>query len=64
MRDFLNLPDRLRLPVAFDPALLARDLAALSDSDWIDHFLTDRYERRLGCRSAPIAERPIGSTLC
>ncbi len=37
-------PDRLRLPVAFDPARLARDLASLAAVEWIDHFLTDRYE--------------------
>ena len=46
MREFLDLPDRLRLPVAFDPARLARDLQALADSEWIDHFLTDRYDGR------------------
>jgi hypothetical protein len=40
----LRLPDRIRLPFTFDPALLARDLAKLAAIDWIDHFLTDRYE--------------------
>lgn len=44
MRDGFALPDRIKLPVAFDPALLARDLQALTETDWIDHFLTDRYE--------------------
>lgn len=44
MRDALGLPDRLLLPVAFDAARLARDLEALRSSDWIGHFLTDRYE--------------------
>ena len=44
MRDAFDLPDRIRLPVAFDPALLARDLQALTETDWIDHFLTDRYD--------------------
>jgi len=44
MRDPLGLPDRVKLPVAFDAALLARDLGRLSASDWIDHFLTERYE--------------------
>ena len=39
-----GLPDRVKLPVRFDPVLLARDLAALSSADWIDHFLTERYE--------------------
>jgi hypothetical protein len=43
MRDRTGWPDRLRLPFAFDPALLARDLENLSAAEWIDHFLTDRY---------------------
>ena len=44
MRDRLGLPDRVKLPFAFDPVLLARDLAALAQAEWIDHFLTERYE--------------------
>lgn len=44
MSQTLSLPDRIKLPAAFDPALLARDLRALAETDWIDHFLTDRYE--------------------
>lgn len=44
MRDALGLPDRVKLPVAFAAALLARDLGRLSASDWIDHFLIERYE--------------------
>lgn len=40
----LALPDRLRLPFAFSPARLADDLARLSRQDWIDHFLTERYD--------------------
>ncbi|HXL98887.1 MAG TPA: aspartyl/asparaginyl beta-hydroxylase domain-containing protein [Rhizomicrobium sp.] len=40
----MTLPDRLRLPFAFDGAQLARDLDGLSASDWIGHFLTDRYD--------------------
>jgi hypothetical protein len=44
MRDRLGLPDRVKLPFTFDPALLARDLANLAATEWIDHFLTDRYE--------------------
>lgn len=39
-----SLPDRVRLPVSFDSARLARDLKALGGTEWIDHFLTDRYE--------------------
>jgi len=44
MRDRWGLPDRVKLPLAFDPTLLARDLAALAQAEWIDHFLTERYE--------------------
>ncbi|MEA2946821.1 MAG: hypothetical protein QOI40_2151 [Alphaproteobacteria bacterium] len=44
MRDALGLPDRLKLPVAFDPERMARDLRALGGADWIGHFLTDRFE--------------------
>ena len=43
MRDRFGLPDRVKLPVFFDPALLAQDMRALSAGDWIGHFLTDRY---------------------
>lgn len=44
MRDALGLPDRLCLKVRFDAARMARDLANLEGADWIDHFLTDRYD--------------------
>jgi hypothetical protein len=37
------LPDRLRLPLTFDPAALQRDLAALGGTDWIAHFVTQNY---------------------
>ncbi|HEY2070170.1 MAG TPA: aspartyl/asparaginyl beta-hydroxylase domain-containing protein [Rhizomicrobium sp.] len=40
----MTWPDRLRLPVTFDPERLASDLAALSREDWIGHFLTERYD--------------------
>ncbi|HUJ45811.1 MAG TPA: aspartyl/asparaginyl beta-hydroxylase domain-containing protein [Rhizomicrobium sp.] len=41
--DWDRIPDRVRLPISFDPELLARDLAEISGENWIDHFLTDRY---------------------
>jgi hypothetical protein len=44
MRDRLGLPDRVKLPFAFDPALLARDLATLAQTEWIGHFLRERCE--------------------
>lgn len=37
-------PDRLRLPLAFDPVLLAADLAGLGDTPWIRHFVPQHYE--------------------
>jgi hypothetical protein len=37
-------PDRLRLPLRFDPAQLARDLESLSSVDWIAHFVKQNYE--------------------
>ncbi len=40
-----RLPDRLRLPFAFDPDLLQRDLnGLLSTTDWIAHFVKQNYE--------------------
>jgi hypothetical protein len=37
-----DLPDRLRLPLAFDPAPLAADLRAFAESDWVRH--SDRHQ--------------------
>ena len=39
-----RFPDRLRLPYRFDPALLARDLATLSASAWVRHYVRANYE--------------------
>ena len=39
-----RFPDRLRLPFGFDPALLARDLATLSSSAWVRHYVKANYE--------------------
>ncbi|HEY1473315.1 MAG TPA: aspartyl/asparaginyl beta-hydroxylase domain-containing protein [Pseudolabrys sp.] len=39
-----TLPDRLRLPLTFDPVLLARDLQGLAAVGWIDHFVKQNYE--------------------
>jgi Aspartyl/Asparaginyl beta-hydroxylase len=38
------LPDRIRLPMDFDPAPLAADLAAFGEADWTRHFVRDNYE--------------------
>jgi Aspartyl/Asparaginyl beta-hydroxylase len=40
----MTYPDRLRLPLSFDPDRLAADLGALSSDDWIAHFVTQNYE--------------------
>jgi hypothetical protein len=39
-----TLPDRVRLPIAFDAAALAADLGAFEESDWTAHFVHDNYE--------------------
>lgn len=38
-----KFPDRLRLPLSFDAALLARDLRAAKPEDWIAHFVPQNY---------------------
>ena len=37
------LPDRLRLPLTFDPARLVGDLARMSAPDWIEHFVKQNF---------------------
>lgn len=52
-------PDRVRLPLAFDSARLAADLAALDDTDWVAHFVKQNYE---GDWSALPLRAPAGAT--
>jgi hypothetical protein len=40
----MRLPDRLRLPFAFDSGALARDLAGLSALGWTRHVVRQNYE--------------------
>lgn len=40
----MAFPDRLKLPVAFDPAGLAADLAALAAAPWTPHFVEQNFE--------------------
>jgi hypothetical protein len=54
-----KFPDRLLLPLRFDPALLARDLAALEESAWITHFVKQNYE---GDWSVVPLRAPAGET--
>ncbi len=37
-------PDRLRLPLAFDPVRLRTDLDSLIDTPWTEHFVRQNYE--------------------
>lgn len=39
-----DLPDRLRLPLAFDPARMAAEVAQFDEADWIAHFVAQNYE--------------------
>ena len=39
-----RFPDRLRLPLEFEPALLAADMANFSKSQWIEHFVRQNYD--------------------
>jgi hypothetical protein len=39
----MTYPDRLLLPLSFDPARLAADLAALASAPWTDHFVKQNY---------------------
>jgi hypothetical protein len=41
----MGFPDRLKLPLSFDPARLRADLEALNAStEWIAHFVKQNYE--------------------
>lgn len=40
----MTLPDRLRLPLSFDPAPLVHDLEGLKDESWIAHFVRQNYD--------------------
>jgi len=37
-------PDRLRLPLDFDPAGLAADMANFAQRQWIEHFVKQNYD--------------------
>lgn len=38
------VPDRLKLPLQFDPLKLRDDLARLQSTEWTDHFVKQNYE--------------------
>jgi hypothetical protein len=55
-------PDRVRLPLRFDPAPLAREALALAQGDWVRHFVPQNYEGAwdaLPLRAAAGATHPI-----
>jgi len=39
-----RFPDRLRLPLEFEPAALAADLAAVEAAGWTEHFVKQNYD--------------------
>ncbi len=39
-----HFPDRLRLPLEFEPAVLAADLAAVEVASWTEHFVKQNYD--------------------
>jgi hypothetical protein len=39
-----RFPDRLRLPLTFDPGLLVRDLGGLASTGWIRHYVKQNYD--------------------
>jgi hypothetical protein len=39
-----RFPDRLRLPLDFEPGLLAADLGRLAGVEWTAHFVTQNYD--------------------
>jgi hypothetical protein len=55
-------PDRLRLPLSFDPRQLADDLAVLSTVEWTAHFVQQNYEgdwSAIALRASATARHPI-----
>ena len=56
------VPDRVRLPLRFDPAPLAADVAALERGDFTTHFVKQNYEgdwSALPLRASATARHPI-----
>lgn len=55
-------PDRVRLPLTFDPAPLADDIASLGDLAWTPHFVRQNYQGEwsaLPLRASREARHPI-----
>lgn len=54
-----RFPDRLRLPLEFEPSLLAADMANFSQGAWIEHFVRQNYD---GDWSVIALRGPAGAT--
>jgi hypothetical protein len=39
-----RFPDRLRLPLEFEPERLAADMANFGRAEWIAHFVKQNYD--------------------
>lgn len=62
-----SFPDRVRLPLAFDPEPLAASIRALGKAAWSDHFVPDHYEGDwsiLTLRAGPGATHPARMIFC
>ena len=62
MNGAARYPDRVRLPIAFDPLRLAADLAALEGTQWTPHFVPRNYVgdwSAMPLRAPKGAEHPI-----
>jgi hypothetical protein len=55
----MEFPDRVRLPLSFDPYLLVRDCAAIGREPWTRHFVTQNYD---GDWSVVALRAPKGAT--
>lgn len=59
-RDSLRrLPDRVRLPIAFDPGPLEEELAGIAQSEWTAHPVADNHD---GGWNAAALRAPAGET--
>lgn len=43
LRALASLPDRIRLPLRFDAAALAREAGAIPSEDWTGHFVPENF---------------------
>lgn len=61
-----TMPDRLQLPLHFDPAPMAAECAALAGAEWIRHFVPSNYDGEwdvIPLRGPAEAAHPVMSIL-